>query len=190
MAKFECDWCGKCCTSFGEFITIERQLSGSDYYCRYGITNEIFPVHVQREFAGEIDEEFTEYGSAGGSGRRGCIFLRKNPEGTGFACAVYVTRPPVCREFRCYRLLIYQASSGELRGKVVGRGDLKTCDGNLKTIWDEEIANLPHPSSPVRARAGGAPHVYDTVQDPGDGEWVTTVLAILAAHGYRGEPVS
>jgi len=58
MAKFDCNWCGKCCASFGEFIKIERQLTDRDYYCRYGITGEIFPVHVQPEFADEIEEEF------------------------------------------------------------------------------------------------------------------------------------
>jgi hypothetical protein len=42
MAKFECNHCGKCCRSFGEFIRVERRLTGRDYYCRFGITNELF----------------------------------------------------------------------------------------------------------------------------------------------------
>ena len=46
MAEFVCDWCGKCCRSFGEFIRIERQLTERDYYCRYGITNDLVLVHV------------------------------------------------------------------------------------------------------------------------------------------------
>ena len=58
MATFDCNWCGKCCQSFGEFIGIERQINGRDYYIRYGITNELFPVHVQPEFADEIEEDF------------------------------------------------------------------------------------------------------------------------------------
>ncbi len=48
MATFDCDLCGKCCRSFGEFVKIERQASDRDYYCRYGITNEIFPVRSSR----------------------------------------------------------------------------------------------------------------------------------------------
>ena len=28
--------------SSGEFITIERQISSCDYYCRFGITRELF----------------------------------------------------------------------------------------------------------------------------------------------------
>ena len=52
MVKFECNWCGKCCTSFGEFIKVERQITEHDYFCRYGITNELFQVHVLPEFVG------------------------------------------------------------------------------------------------------------------------------------------
>jgi hypothetical protein len=50
--KFECNCWGKCCSSFGEFIKVERQITGHDYFCRYGITNELFPVHVLPEFSG------------------------------------------------------------------------------------------------------------------------------------------
>ena len=49
MAEFVCDWCGKCCRSFGEFIRIERRLTERDYYCRYGINNDLVLVHVQPE---------------------------------------------------------------------------------------------------------------------------------------------
>ena len=69
MVKFECTWCGKCCASFGQFIRIERQLNEKDYYCRYGVTGEVFPVHVLPEYAGEFADEFDESGGPGGEKR-------------------------------------------------------------------------------------------------------------------------
>lgn len=204
MAKFDCNWCGKCCTSFGEFIRIERQVTDRDYFCRYGITNELFQVHVQPEFSDEISEEFEECGGSGGSGQKGCIFSRKNPEGRGFACAIYPTRPNICREFRCYRMLIHHHASGETRGKVIGINELRTHDEILDAIWREKIAHIPHPFSSHSAAAehlhangshpahGHDSHVHAHIHDLGHGDdkdWESAVITVLAAHGYHGDPV-
>ena len=32
-------------------MNIERQLTAYGYYCWYGISNELFPVHVQPQYA-------------------------------------------------------------------------------------------------------------------------------------------
>ncbi len=61
MVKFECDLCGKCCASFGEFITVERQITDKDYFCRYGITDELFQVHVLPDYADEFASTFEEF---------------------------------------------------------------------------------------------------------------------------------
>ena len=172
MAPFVCDNCGKCCTSLGAYIMIERQLSEQDYYCKNGITGEIFPVHVPPEFAGEIDEEYASgHGSTGGS-RPGCIFLRRNPAGPGFVCAIYPARPQVCREFQCFSMVI-RNSRGEIAGRMVGRADIQTADPALARIWNDEVKFLPCPAS--------------LGSDPA---WLQRVSAILASHGYCGEPVT
>jgi len=167
--------------SFGSFIRIERQLSGRDYYCRYGITGEVFLVHVEPEFGGEVEERYAEEEeeeTGKEPGRNGCPFRCRNPEGEGFSCAIYPTRPKVCRKFRCYRMLIYHTASQELRGKIIGNAELRTQDTSLAAIWREWIASLPRPVA-----GGGAGSASD------DREWIGRVTAILAAHGYRGEPV-
>jgi Fe-S-cluster containining protein len=204
MAKFECNWCGKCCSSFGEFIRIERQITGRDYFCRYGITGELFPVHVQPEFADEIEEEFEESGGKPAGSQKGCPFMRKNPAGRGFACAIYPTRPTICREFLCYRMLIHHPASGEVRGKVIGINELRTHDEVLSAIWNEKIAGLPHPfethhDSVQHSHGPGAQgiHGHDThihahvngIGHADDYEWVAKVLAVLESHGYHGDPV-
>ncbi len=184
MTEFVCNGCGKCCRSFGAFIRIERQVTGSDYYCRYSLTSEHFTAHVQPAFADEIAGEFEETGSVPGAEKKACPFLRPNKEGEGSVCAIYSTRPPVCREFRCYRMLIYDVASGEVRGKVVGSYDLQTRDETLALLWREKIAGLPHPLP----RQNAVPFTSSPGSD-GDREWVKSVLAILAAHEYRGDPV-
>lgn len=205
MVKFDCNWCGKCCQSFGEFIRIERQVTDRDYFCRYGITDELFPVHVQPEFSEEISDEFEEYGGKTPEGHKGCIFSRKNPEGRGFACAVYPTRPTICREFLCYRMLIHHPASGEVRGKVIGINELRTHDEILQVLWAEKIAHLPHPfasrheavqhSHAPGAQAAGHghdSHILAHVKGIGhadDHEWVESVLSVLSSNGYKGDPV-
>lgn len=171
MAEFVCDWCGKCCRSFGEFIRIERQLTERDYYCRYGITNDLVLVHVQPEYAGEISETFLSKQGTGTPEKK-CIFSLKNPEGNGFVCTIYPTRPPVCREFRCYRMLIHDRD-GKIVGRVIGQNEIRTSDEALETIWKEHISHLPHTHKPIEP-------------DPG---WNTQVMAILSQHGYRGDVV-
>lgn len=190
--------------SFGEFITIERQLTDRDYYCRYGITGEIFPVHVQPEFADEVADDFLEPNPADpGFVRKGCVFMKENPGGKGFACAIYPTRPTVCREFRCYRMLIHHPASGETRGKVIGVNELRTQDENLMTIWNTRIAGIPHPSKGQRSSAdhtlpgdhsihGQDYHLkahINNVTHAEDKEWVSAVISILAEHGYLADPV-
>jgi Fe-S-cluster containining protein len=148
--------------SFGEFIKIERQLTSRDYYCSYGIKHELFLVHIEGDYADSQPPSSNE-----GESLKGCPFMRKNPAGKGFVCAIYSTRPLICREFRCYRMLIHHREGHEC-GRIMGRNELKTRDEPLAQIWKEQIAPLPH---------------HDDVR------WEKSVIAALAVHGYHGEPV-
>ncbi len=162
MVAFKCSGCGKCCTSFGDFIKIERQLNHRDYYCRYGIKNEMFLAHVEGDYTVSYPPHSNE-----GKPAKGCPFLKKNINGDGFVCAIYTTRPRVCKEFRCYRMLIYDREGHEC-GRIMGTHDLKTTDKTFEKIWKEEVAPIPG--------------LRDRKQD-------TQVIDILAAHGYQCDPV-
>jgi Fe-S-cluster containining protein len=186
MVTFVCNGCGKCCTSLSAYIKIERQLTEQDYYCRNGITGEVFPVHVQPEFVDEIDDEFTS-GKWGTSGSRtGCIFMRKNPEGPGTVCAIYPTRPQICREFRCYHLVIFD-THGDVAGRIVGRADIQTADPVLARIWSDEVKPLVVAAASRKPADPSPSLVTSPCSDP---VWMQKVSAILASHGYRGEPVT
>ena len=173
MVQFTCDSCGKCCSSFGSFISIERRLNDRDYYCRYSLTRDLFPVHVNREYADQVSDRYSaQSGIPASPGKKPCPFLCKKPGGDGFDCAIYDSRPPVCREFRCYRMLVYDRED-QLIGKVIGAGEISTSDETLARLWKEKIAPLPHAHPPKG-------------NDPA---WVKKVHAFLAAHAFRGDAV-
>jgi uncharacterized protein len=168
MAEFVCDRCGKCCTSLGPHITIERQLNDQDYYCRSRIDNSIFLVHVDPEYGEEIADEFSkECDSPSGSEKKPCMFLRRSRHGAGNFCTIYSTRPKVCRDFRCYRMVIYNPE-GKVCGRVIGKNTLRTEDTALADLWRERITQVPH-ANPVL--------------------WNEKVSAILGENGYRADIV-
>jgi len=190
--KFECDRCGRCCRSFGEFIRIERQLSARDYYCRFGITHELFLAHTEPEYADAITEEYEQQeGSGNDTSRKKCIFLQKDRRGDGFTCAIYQNRPSICREFQCYRMVIYDQDRHSV-GTVIGRNELKTVDENLAKIWEEKIAHLPvsaSHSSPYFRQKQMHPdtksHIHGSHRN--DSAWAEPVVAILKTYGYYGD---
>lgn len=168
MADFECNRCGKCCASLGPHISIERQLSDREYYCRSKIDNAIFPVHVNPEYRMEIADDF----AAGTLNRNSldktpCSFLRKNPDGGGTACAIYTTRPTVCRDFRCFRMLI-RNRQGAVCGRVIGKNSLRTEDTSLEKLWNEQVAAIPCGDMDL---------------------WLMKVTRILVDHDYGADPV-
>ena len=83
MTEFVCDWCGKCCRSFGEFIKIERKLTDRDYYCRYGITNDLFLVHVQPEYADAVSVTCSEQNPGSENPEKNARSCRKIPGAMG-----------------------------------------------------------------------------------------------------------
>jgi hypothetical protein len=167
MAVFTCDRCGKCCVSLGSHIRIERQLSDRDYYCRSNLDSEIVPVQVEPAYRDEIADEFeTEELSGSLPGMKACPFVRNNREGEKTACAMYATRPRVCRDFCCYHTLIHNPA-GIACGRVIGKNTLRTDDAALEKIWNMQVVALP----------------YNDLF-----AWRHQVARILAVHGYRTDP--
>jgi Fe-S-cluster containining protein len=168
MAEFVCDQCGKCCVSLGPLITIERQLNEQDYYCRSKIDNSLFLAHVDPVYSEEITDEFSgDNDTPSGPEKKSCRFLRMSHQGTGYHCAIYSTRPKVCRDFRCYRMVIY-SPEGKVCGRVIGKNTLRTDDTTLGDLWRERISPVLY-SDPVL--------------------WNEKVSAILTERGYRADVV-
>jgi uncharacterized protein len=204
MVKFNCNGCGRCCVSIGDFIKVERQVTRHDYFCRYGLTNELFHVHVLPEYADEFADKLSEMENNGkDTPQKGCVFMHRKSDNPGFLCIIYPDRPTICKEFLCYRMLI-KDRTGKCLGKLVGINELMTHDEVLEAIWKENIAHLPHPfdsehekvphsHTPGKETAHGhhphlLAHIYG-LEHAEDHEWMKNVLTILASHGYQGDPV-
>jgi hypothetical protein len=92
-----------------------------------------------------------------------CPFLRFDAE-TGKAwCTVHRTRPEICRDYCCWRLLILDAQ-GRRAGRVFYRRTLVPDNDTLGLLWEQ---------------------VKPTLSGLGDREWDEAVIRILTASGYR-----
>lgn len=92
-----------------------------------------------------------------------CFFFRRHPSEGKAYCTVHLTRPEICRDFGCWRLLI-QNQSGERAGRIMFQRYLATNDPLLQKIWDEYIGEIP---------------------EPDDALWETAIIPILVRAGYR-----
>ena len=121
-----------------------------------------------RRYREEIADEYAAEGDVQpGAEKKPCRFLRKDSSGVWTSCAIYATRPKVCRDFRCYRMLIYNRE-GMTCGRVIGKNTVRTDDPALEKLWNDQVTQIP---------------CGDTAA------WTKQVNAILAAHGYRAETV-
>lgn len=155
--------------SLGPHITIARQLNDRDYYCRSAIENAIFLAHVDPEFREEIADKYSAGGTEQNShtDKKPCIFLRKKPDGSGTVCAIYPSRPKVCRDFRCYCMLILNRE-GKVCGKVSGKTALSTGDEALRNLWTGQIEAIP---------SGDA------------AAWMKKVAEILSENNYHADTI-
>jgi Fe-S-cluster containining protein len=160
MPEFQCTRCGKCCTNFGRYVTIERSLGPGTFFCRFQITGELFQAHLDPATRALFEEK----GEAA-THQDWCPFLRKDPEGGGFVCTIHATRPPFCRTFRCYTLKIFSQDGTEI-GKVGGNRALLSKDADLSRCWQERIA---------------------PIAEKDDGRWKERVRNVLAKEGYQVE---
>jgi hypothetical protein len=152
MAHFICSRCGKCCQNFGPYLHIERELEGGHYYCHCSLNGEYFYARI----TSGLEKNFMESPSTAQ-----CPFLYQEGPGT-FTCAIYPTRPTLCRGYRCSSMDILD-SQGMRRGRVGGRRSLISTDPELLMFWQKEI---------------------QAVSEKGDSSWREKVRRILEMGGY------
>ncbi len=92
-----------------------------------------------------------------------CPFLRFDGEtGKGW-CTVHLTRPDLCRDYCCWRLLILDAQ-GKRAGRVMYQTTFLPDDDELGRLWEG---------------------VQPTLKGLSGREWDDAVIEILTAAGYR-----
>jgi uncharacterized protein len=133
---FECQQCGECCHHMGQVHAI-KEIHGR------------FSFLINNEYTGEktavtVDEDkrtlfidnsiFTEHPEA-------CPFLRYRVEDGKACCTVHHTRPAICREYGCWRLLILN-SRGSRAGRIMYQRSFFSDEENLTWLWRSCIEPL------------------------------------------------
>jgi len=98
---FFCQQCGECCSVMGQVFAIIRQIDEFRFLIRNEYTGDTQEVEVapplRRLFAESLVPAEWE---------NPCPFLRLDRTlGLSF-CTVHQTRPDVCREYQCWRVLV------------------------------------------------------------------------------------
>ena len=130
MAYF-CQQCGECCSVIGQVFSIIRQLDEFRFLLRNEYTGDTREVEVapplRRLFSESLIPKEWE---------NPCPFLRMDhPLGLSF-CTVHQTRPDVCREYQCWRVLVLDRE-GRRVARVMERRYLCLEDEGLRGKWEE-----------------------------------------------------
>jgi Fe-S-cluster containining protein len=92
-----------------------------------------------------------------------CPFLRHSFQ-TGLAyCTVHLTRPDMCKDFGCWRLLVLD-SSGHRAGRVMQQRFFAPDNEKLALLWEGMISELDEPDIE---------------------HWDEMIMKILSREGYR-----
>ncbi len=154
---FECQQCGECCSIIGKVLFVSSDNGDGAYVLTNRYTGEKTVVEVDPDKTGLFaDKSMTEGLS------EACPFLRFQEHDGTACCTVHLTRPDMCRDFGCWRLLILK-QDGSRAGRVMGRSHFCPDDPDLTRIWEEQIRELG---------------------EPGDESWISAVISILTPAGY------
>ncbi|HWQ35377.1 MAG TPA: YkgJ family cysteine cluster protein [Blastocatellia bacterium] len=91
-SEYDCAECGLCCTEYG--ATLYFYEEDLERWQQAGEENILRRLHVIQGAAGGISNGWRS--PADGSEEKSCPFLATE---TGYRCAIYPTRPLVCRHF-------------------------------------------------------------------------------------------
>jgi len=91
-----------------------------------------------------------------------CPFLRYHPKDRLGYCCVHLTRPEICRDYGCWRLLILN-SCGKRAGRVMYRRAFFSDEDDLSRLWKECI---------------------DDLTESDDSVWDSVVIGIVTRAGY------
>ncbi len=150
--------CGECCSSMGEVIGIKEETGHLQYRIFYKITGEERIVSVdpdkQELFC---SRDITKIRPMA------CPFLRETEQGT-VICTVHLTRPDLCRQYSCFRVLILDLQGRRIGRVVAGTRYFITTDKKLRTLWESAV---------------------EGVAEPDDGKWEDFVEQVCTSRGYR-----
>jgi len=161
---FRCRICGECCSHLGLVHSIREDHGKFEYSLVNRYSGDVTRVTVDPDKIHLLPDRsiFEREPEA-------CPFLRDDPAHDRVCCIVHATRPDICREFQCWRLLILDRQ-GRQAGRVMGSRHLSAEDSSLARFWEERIGPISEES---------------------DAAWDLCVELVLGEAGYRvirGDP--
>jgi Fe-S-cluster containining protein len=77
-----------------------------------------------------------------------CPFFRFERSVAKGYCTIHLTRPEICRDYGCWRLLILDAG-GKRAGRIMGQRHLASEDPRLTRLFSDQINPLVEPNDRV-----------------------------------------
>ena len=155
---FTCQRCGECCSTMGEIISIHEEIAPFTYRIWYSTTFE--------ERVVTIDPDKRDLFLSGKPAMElplACPFLRKR-SASEVVCTVHQSRPELCRQYSCFRLLVLGTDGKKIGRFLEGTRYFTSTSPDILKIWDKEGANL---------------------NDLDDSEWEDAVDLIFSRNGYN-----
>jgi hypothetical protein len=152
---FICQQCGECCSVMGDVLCILEKHGENRFLLLNRYTGEKTQVTVDPDKISLFMDAAPPTGA--------CPFLRHSRQ-TGLAyCTVHLTRPDMCKDFGCWRLLVLDGS-GKRAGRVMQQCFFAPDIDKLALLWETTIKDIDEPE-PQR--------------------WDKAVIKILGREGYR-----
>jgi len=154
---FECFQCGECCSSLGYVYVIRKEHADYCFLVHNNYTGEETEVTVDPDKYGLFDDKslFEKLPHA-------CPFFRHMSVSGKALCTVHLTRPEICRDYQCWRLLILD-HSGRRAGRIRNIRTLCSDDVHLTNVWENCI---------------------EGIDEPDDRKWEDEMIRILRNAGY------
>lgn len=140
---FECSQCGECCSHLGLVHTIHEDYGNYRYLVNNQYTGEKTEVTVDLDKIALFSDRsiFTERPEA-------CPFFRYDRAGAKGYCTVHLTRPEICRDYGCWRILILD-KEGNRAGRIMCQRFLASEDERLTRIFLTQVNNIAEPDDEV-----------------------------------------
>ena len=155
---FFCSQCGECCTTLGLVHVIAKQTKDDEFLLQNEYTGERTQVLIDPDKQELFSDKsiFEAYPDS-------CPFFRfKETEKKGY-CTCHLTRPTICHDYSCWRILILDPT-GVRVGRIMGWRHLCAEHEDINTIWKNNSHRLSSLS---------------------DEEWDISVIRLFQKHGYR-----
>jgi len=153
-----CTQCGECCQHLGLVHVIAKQIKDDEFLLRNEYTGEINHVFIdpdKKELF--LDKSiFETYPDS-------CPCFRfQKTEKKGY-CTCHLTRPTICHDYNCWRILILDQTGARV-GRIMGWRHLCAEHEDIGMIWEDNSQRLSSLS---------------------DSEWDIAVIRLFQMHGYR-----